>query len=503
MRKEIKDIIIFDTTLRDGEQTPGVSMNIEEKIQIALQLEKLGVDIIEAGFATSNKNDFTAIQKISEQITNSTVCSLARAIDSDIKTAGMAIASSKNKRIHTFIATSKIHMEHKLKMTEDEVIKRAVNSILQAKEFTEDVEFSLEDATRTDIGFMIEIIDAVVEAGASTINLPDTVGIAMPSEIGKMVKDVNDYIGNRAVISVHNHNDLGLGVANSLEALKYGARQIECTINGIGERAGNAALEEIIMTMETRKDLYGEYKTNINKKEIYPTSKLVSNITGITPQANKAIVGKNAFLHESGIHQDGILKNKETYQIIDPKDIGYNLENTLVLGKHSGTAAFKDKVKSLGFNLEKEDLDKAFEEFKDLCMDKKEIYDEDISAIVLNDLKEQKEIVSLQSVYYINKDIYISILRDNLVKSQSVKGNGTMDSIFKTIDQIVEIKGRLISYNVESIAKGKDSLAKATVKVEIDGKKYSGTGLNLDTLSASGLAYVAATNKYLNEKEIK
>jgi len=495
----MKNILIFDTTLRDGEQTPGVSMNVDEKIQIAMQLEKLGVDVIEAGFARSNKNDFKAIEEISQRIQNSTICSLARAMDEDIKVAGEAIQSAKNKRIHTFIATSKIHMEHKLKLSEEEVIKKAVNAVTYAKEFVDDVEFSLEDAGRTDSGFMIEIIDAVIEAGAKTINLPDTVGIRMPNEIGDMVRIVNDYIGDRAIISVHNHNDLGLGVANSLEAIKYGARQIECTINGIGERAGNAALEEIIMTIETRKDIFKDYKTNINKKEIYKTSKLVSNITGITPQDNKAIVGRNAFLHESGIHQDGILKNKDTYQIIDPKDIGYELDNTLVLGKHSGRAAFKSKVEELGFKIDEKQLDIAFYEFKSLSMDKKEIFDEDISAIILNDLKEQKEIISMESVYFINKDIYVSILEGSTVKTQSVKGNGTMDSIFKTIDQIVKIEGRLLSYTVESVAKGKDSLAKAVVRVRIDGNEYTGTGLNLDTLSASGLAYVAAVNKYLNK----
>ena len=406
----MKDIIIFDTTLRDGEQSPGASMNIDEKIQIALQLEKLGVDVIEAGFAASNTADFTAIQKISEQITTSTVCALSRAVMSDIEKAGKAIEKAKSKRIHTFIATSKIHMEHKLNMTEDKVLRRAVDSVIYANSFTGDVEFSCEDAGRTDIGFLIEMCSSVVEAGATTINLPDTVGFMMPSEVGKMVKTIYDYIGDRAIISVHNHNDLGLGVANSLEAINNGAGQIECTINGIGERAGNAALEEVVMAIRTRKDIFKNIKTNINIKEIYPTSKLVSNITGIKPQPNKAIIGENAFSHESGIHQDGILKNKSTYEIINPEDIGMINHKNIVLGKLSGRAAFKDKLDELGFHLNEEDFNMAFSGFKELSSMKKEIFDDDISAIVVGELKEIEEKVSFDKISFnkIANDIGIS-----------------------------------------------------------------------------------------------
>jgi len=496
----MEKIIIFDTTLRDGEQSPGASMNIDEKIQIALQLEKLGVDVIEAGFAASNEADFTAIQKISEQVTNSTVCALSRAISSDIKKAGEALRYAKNKRIHTFIATSNIHMKHKLNMSEKEVLKRAVEAVTYAKSFTNDVEFSCEDAGRSSYTFLIEIIDAVIEAGATTINIPDTVGFMLPSEIGRLVKTVKEYVGERAIISVHNHNDLGLAVANSLEAIENGARQIECTINGIGERAGNAALEEIVMAIKTRKDLFRNIDTNINIKEIYPTSKLVSSITGIKPQPNKAIIGENAFSHESGIHQDGVLKNKFTYEIINPEDIGITDNKNIVLGKLSGRAAFKDKLEELGFNLNETDFNIAFGSFKELASMKKDIFDEDITAIVIGELKEIEEKVSFDRIYFnkISNDIGVSLIVDGEIIKKSVLGNGSIDSIFKGIDSIVGIEGRLIDYKINSITKGKDALAEAHVKVRIDDIIYEGYGLNLDTLSASGLAYLNAVNKFLN-----
>ena len=304
-----QNIIIFDTTLRDGEQSPGASMNIEEKIQLALQLEKLGVDVIEAGFAAASPGDFDAIRRISEQVKTSTVCSLARALDRDIKAAGEAIQSAELQRIHTFIATSPIHMEYKLKMTPDQVIKKAIDAVTYAKTFCNDIEFSCEDAGRSDVGFLKEILDAVINVGATTLNIPDTVGYRMPSEMGAIIKQLHDSVGERAILSVHNHNDLGLAVASSIECILNGARQVECTINGLGERAGNAALEEVVMALRTRHDIFDGYDTNINIKEIYPTSRLVSTITGIEPQPNKAIVGKNAFAHESGIHQDGVLKH--------------------------------------------------------------------------------------------------------------------------------------------------------------------------------------------------
>ncbi|SFV57872.1 2-isopropylmalate synthase [hydrothermal vent metagenome] len=503
MSREI--IKIFDTTLRDGEQSPGASMNTEEKIQIAIQLEKLGVDIIEAGFAAASPGDFDAISRIAQRVTNSTVCSLARAIDRDIKAAGEAIARAKMKRIHTFIATSSIHMEHKLKMTPDEVIKRAIQSVSYAREFVDDVEFSCEDAGRSDIGFLKEISDAVIDAGATTINLPDTVGFRLPSEIGAMVKEMSEYTKNRAIISVHNHNDLGLGVANSLEAVMNGARQIECTINGLGERAGNAALEEIVMTLKTRGDVFSNFKTNINTKEIYPSSRLIANITGIEPQPNKAIVGKNAFAHESGIHQDGMLKNRNTYEIIHPSDIGLDITDTLVLGKLSGRAAFRDKLAKLGFKLEDEALNSSFERFKILADKKKEIYDDDLRALVTNEMTKAVqvfELVSLQLMDCSNgvPSAAICIKKDNKEIVDASIGDGTMDAIFKTIDRISGYEGRLMDYRVKSVSKGKDALASVTVKVAFNDNEPAiiGHGLNIDTMLASARAYIGALNSYLS-----
>jgi 2-isopropylmalate synthase len=434
-------IKIFDTTLRDGEQSPGASMNTEEKIQIAIQLEKLGVDIIEAGFAAASPGDFEAISKIAERVEKSTVCSLARAVERDIKSAGEAIAQANMRRIHTFIATSPIHMRYKLKMSSDEVIKRGVNSVLYAREFTDDVEFSCEDAGRSDIGFLKEISDAVIEAGATTINLPDTVGFKMPSEIAEMIAIMSGHIGERATLSVHNHNDLGLGVANSLEAILHGARQIECTINGLGERAGNASLEEIVMILQTRKDIFSHFQTNINTREIYPTSRLIANITGIEPQPNKAIVGKNAFAHESGIHQDGMLKNRETYEIITPADIGLDIDDTLVLGKHSGRAAFRDKLLKLGFNLNDEDLNSSFQRFKLLADRKKSIYDDDIRAIVTNEITKATQIYKLLSMQIMNfsggvASSTVTIEKGDREIVDASIGEGSVDAIFKTIDRV-------------------------------------------------------------------
>ena len=498
-------IKIFDTTLRDGEQSPGASMNTEEKIQIAIQLEKLGVDIIEAGFAAASPGDFDAISQIAKRVTNSTVCSLARAIDRDIKVAGEAIAEAKRKRIHTFIATSSIHMEHKLKMTPEEVIKRAVRAVSYAREFVEDVEFSCEDAGRSDIGFLKEISDAVIEAGASTINLPDTVGFRLPHEIGEMVKIMSEYVGQRAIISVHNHNDLGLGVANSLSAIENGARQVECTINGLGERAGHAALEEIVMTLKTRQDVFSNYRTNINTKEIFPSSRLIATITGIEPQPNKAIVGKNAFAHESGIHQDGMLKNRETYEIISPADIGLDITDTLVLGKLSGRAAFKDKLEKLGFELTEEALNASFERFKILADKKKEIYDDDLRALVTNEMTKAVQIFELISLQVMDSSngipsAAITIKHEDKEITDAGIGNGSMDAIFKTIDRISGYEGRLMDYKVKSVSKGKDALANVTVKVSFEENEPSiiGHGLNIDTMLASARAYVGALNSYLS-----
>ena len=504
------NIIIFDTTLRDGEQSPGASMNTEEKIQIALQLEKLGVDVIEAGFAAASPGDADAISKISEQVKNSTVCSLSRALESDIKIAGEALQKAKKKRIHTFIATSPIHMEYKLKMTPEKVIQKAIRAVEYAKTFCDDVEFSCEDAGRSDIGFLKEILDAVIKAGATTVNLPDTVGYRMPSEMGEIIKSIYDFIGSRAIISVHNHNDLGLATASSVACIQNGARQVECTINGLGERAGNAALEEIAMILHTRKDIFSGYSTNINIKEIYPTSRLVSSITGIDTQPNKAIVGKNAFAHESGIHQDGVLKKAQTYEIMKASDIGLD-RNSIVLGKHSGRHAFKDKLIDLGFNLKDADIDKAFKRFKFLADAKKEIFDDDIRALVAEEIIKTKEFYKLVTLQLSDcnpgglPSAAVTITYDGEQKTDAAIGNGTMDAIFKVIDRICNVNGKLKEYKVDSVTQGKDALAKVIVKVVFgeDETVVIGHGLSVDTMLATAKAYIGALNSHLSMKNRK
>lgn len=505
----MEKIKIFDTTLRDGEQSPGASMNIEEKIRIALQLEKLGVDIIEAGFAASSPGDFEAILKIAQNVKKSCVCSLARAIDSDIKAASDAIAPAPLKRIHTFIATSPIHIEHKLKMKPSEVIKRAINAVQYAKSLVSDVEFSCEDACRSDIGFLKEIISAVLEVGAGTINIPDTVGYRLPNEIGAIFAEIHKITQGRAILSAHCHNDLGMAVANSIEAIKNGARQVECAVNGLGERAGNTALEEIAMIIKTRKDLFKGLGIGINTKEICPTSKLISDITGIRPQPNKAIVGKNAFAHESGIHQDGVLKHRETYEIINPTDIGFVQDSNLVLGKHSGRAAFKNKAKALGFrNLSEEAIESAFAKFKVLCDSKKEVFDDDLREILGEKVREIPQIFSLNMLQISACSTgkfcaAMSIIKDGVEISDSALGNGAVDSVLKSVDRISGIAGRLKEYRVESVTSGKDALAKVVVKVEFEPHKNAliGHGLDIDTMSATAKAYINALNSYLSMKE--
>jgi len=502
-------IYVFDTTLRDGEQSPGCSMNTEEKIRVALQLEKLGVDVIEAGFAAASPGDFDAVSRIAEVVKNSSICSLSRAIDKDIKQAGLAVQNAPKHRIHTFIATSPIHMKYKLKMSEDEVIKRAIRAVEYAKTFVDDVEFSLEDAGRSDISFMKEVMDAVINAGATTINLPDTVGYRLPSELGSMVKQLSDFAANRAIISVHNHNDLGLATANTLESVMNGARQIEVTINGLGERAGNSALEEAVMAIKTRKDAFGGLYTDINTAEIYPTSRLVATITGVEPQQNKAIVGKNAFSHESGIHQDGVLKHQETYEIMKPEDVGVFKESTLILGKHSGRAAFRDKINQLGFDkVSDEELNATFEKFKILADKKKDITDDDVRMLITDEaLNSDKtyDLLGLQISDCSNGMPMAAVTikyKDEIIKDANI-GDGTMDAIFKTIDRLTGYDGQLKDYKVLSVTEGKDALAKVTTRVSFDEEspEFVGHGLSIDTMLATAKAYVGAVNSYLSQKE--
>ena len=508
-----KNIIIFDTTLRDGEQSPGASMNTSEKIQIAQQLEKLNVDVIEAGFAAASLGDFDAIFQIAKTIKNSSICSLARAIDGDIKAAGDAVSFSNKNRIHTFIATSPIHMQYKLKMSSDQVIKKAVHAVQYAKTFVDDVEFSLEDAGRSDLSFMKEITQAVIEAGAKTINLPDTVGYRLPNEIKYMVEQMVafiDSIKSNAIVSLHNHNDLGFAVANTLAGIEAGAGQVECTINGLGERAGNAAMEEIVMTLKTRQDLFPGITTNINTKEIYQASRMVANITGIEPQPNKSIVGKNAFSHESGIHQDGVLKHQETYEIMKPEDIGIEKNNSIVLGKHSGRAAFKSTISNLGFSdLSNEALNAAFERFKAICDKKKEITDDDIRMIVADEkLNNNKtfEITAVQISDFSNgiPSAVVTIKHQDKEITDASIGEGAVDAIFKTIDRITGYNGTLIDYKVNSVSEGKDALAKVNCKVTFDYGEHTmlGHGLSIDTMIASARAYVGALNSYLSMQDM-
>ncbi len=551
----LDDIVIFDTTLRDGEQSPGASMNIEEKIKIALQLEKLGVDVIEAGFAASSKGDFEAISRIAEVLERTKICSLARAIPSDIEQAAKATQKAKHRRIHTFIATSPIHMQYKLKLSPSQVIQKAVEAVRYAKSLCDDVEFSCEDALRSDMGFLREIIPAVIEAGASTINLPDTVGYRLPAEIGAFITEVHSFVQDSALLSMHCHNDLGLAVANSIAAINAGVRQVECTIgafitevhsfvqdsallsmhchndlglavansiaainagvrqvectiNGLGERAGNTALEELVMIIKTRKELFS-VDTHINTKEIYPTSKLVADITGICPQPNKAIVGKNAFAHESGIHQDGVLKHRETYEIISPSDIGMPESTNLVLGKHSGRAAFKDKIASLGFSLSDDELQAAFVRFKHLCDSKKEVFDDDIRAIIGEETTHIPQIftLSLVQVSVCSNAKYcaaVSIIRDGIELSDSALGNGAVDCVLKSIDRVSGIAGTLKDYKVESVTSGKDALAKVVVKAEFSSahRAVIGHGIDVDTMSATAKAYISALNSYLSMRDL-
>ena len=501
-------IIVFDTTLRDGEQSPGCSMNTEEKIRVALQLEKLGVDVIEAGFAAASPGDFDAVSRIAEVVKNSSICSLSRAVENDIKQAGLAVCKAPKHRIHTFIATSPIHMQYKLKMTPDEVIKRAIHAIEYARTFVDDVEFSFEDAGRSEISFMKEMMDAVIGAGAKTINLPDTVGYRLPNELGAMIKELTAYANDRAIISVHNHNDLGLATANTLAAVLNGARQIEVTINGLGERAGNSALEEAVMAIKTRKDAFGDLYTTINTPELYATSRLVATITGVEPQQNKAIVGKNAFSHESGIHQDGVLKHQETYEIMRPEDVGVIKDSTLILGKHSGRAAFRDKIVHLGFDkVSDEELNASFERFKILADKKKEITDDDVRMLITDEaLNHDKtyELIGLQISDCSNgmPMAAVTIKHNGEILRDAAIGDGTMDAIFKTIDRLTGITGELNDYKVISVTEGKDALAKVTTRVTFDASSPSfvGHGLSIDTMLATAKAYLGSMNSYLSQK---
>ena len=495
-------LIIFDTTLRDGEQSPGASMTQEEKIRIAKQLERLGVDIIEAGFAAASPGDFDSINAIAKTIKKATVCSLARAIEADIVKAGAAIKPAKNKRIHTFIATSKIHMENKLRMKPSQVLDRAVEAVKFALTYTDDVEFSAEDAVRSDINFLIEVFDAVIQAGAKTINVPDTVGYSVPEFWGQRIKTLIGKVPNskNVIWSTHCHNDLGMAVANSLSAVLNGARQVECTINGLGERAGNASLEEIVMAVKVRKDIF-KIDTQINTEQIVPTSKLVSTITGYPVQPNKAIVGANAFAHESGIHQDGVLKHRETYEIMFAQDVGWGA-NKISLGKLSGRNAFKTRLVDLGIQIDSEELlNETFNRFKLLADKKSQIFDEDIHALVgrenITESVDRFKLVSLKSTSESGKapcsDIVMTV--DEIKHSSKAEGGGPVDATFKAIELVVKSSAELLLFSVNNITSGTDSQGVVIVRLESGGRIVNGQGSDTDIVFASAKAYMNALNK--------
>lgn len=500
-----KHIKIFDTTLRDGEQSPGCSMNKEEKVEVARQLERLNVDIIEAGFAIASKGDFEAIQAIAAAVSTPTICSLSRAKKDDIKLAADAIAKANHQRIHTFIATSPIHMEYKLKMTPDQVVESAVEAVKYAKSFVQDVEFSCEDAGRSDQAFLVRVLTKVIKAGATTVNIPDTVGYKTPEDYGALIGYLNDTVPGieNVAISVHCHDDLGFATANSLAGVMNGATQIECTINGIGERAGNTALEEVVMALKTRQDQY-QADTQINTKEIMKASRLVTHITGSVVQPNKAIVGANAFAHEAGIHQDGILKHRQTYEIMSAEDVGLT-ENSLVLGKHSGRHAFADRLKTLGFELDKDELNRAFERFKALADKKKEVLDQDLEAIVSDEVSHADEIYKLNHVQVISGDTSkptatIQLQKDDEQLDGTGTGAGAVDAIYKTIDEMTGLTIQLVDYNIHSVTGGTDALAEVTVRIKDNDRVFVGRGASLDVLVASAKAYIGAINKQLAQQ---
>jgi len=507
-------IVIFDTTLRDGEQSPGYSMNTREKLELARQLARLRVDVMEAGFPIASPDDFEAVKVVSQNIREGiSIAGLCRTRDQDIDRAWEALQHAERPRIHTFIATSDIHMQYKLKMSREEVMEAAVRAVKRARGYTNDVEFSCEDACRTDLDFLCRMVEAAITAGATTINIPDTVGYAIPWEYGERIRNLMNRVPNidTVVVSVHCHNDLGLAVSNSLEGVRYGARQIECTINGIGERAGNASLEEVVMAIRTRRDLL-DAETGINTEEIYKASKLLTTITGVPVQPNKAIVGANAFAHEAGIHQHGMLSHALTYEIMTPQSVGVP-QSRLVLGKHSGRHALKKRLQDLGVDLNEEDLNRAFVRFKELCDKKKEVFDDDLLAIV------EEQVLAIAETYVLDHLQFASgtgmiptatirLKKEDEIFQESGWGDGPVDATFKAIDQITGIHPRLKDYSLRAVTSGKDALGEVMVSLEVDGQTVVGRGTSTDVIEASAKAYLNAINRVIGRtapatKEVK
>ncbi len=530
MTKDISQerVIIFDTTLRDGEQAPGASLSMAEKLEIAQQLAVLGIDVIEAGFPVSSPAQFEATKMVAEQVKGPTICALARAHKDDIDSAGRAVAPAKKKRIHTFIATSPIHMEHKLRKAPAEVLKMAVEAVKFAKTFTDDVEFSPEDACRSEMPFLVEVLTAVIEAGATTLNIPDTVGYVLPYEYGQIIAQLREKVPgiDRCIISTHCHNDLGQATANSLAGVRNGARQVECTVNGLGERAGNAAMEEIVMAIHTRPDFFGgstllpsttlragttgrdragALTTNIKTTQIYKTSQLVSRLTGFVIQPNKAIVGANAFAHESGVHVDGMLKERSTYEIMTPETIGLT-GSRMVLGRHTGRHGFGDRCKRLGYKLSKEEIDQAYQKFLAIADKKKEIYDEDVIAIIDDEVRVIEHAYELEYLRVLietgtSPTAKVKIRAKDGVKEAQAEGDGPVDAAYEAIRAATGYSPALESYSIRAVTSGKEALGEATVKIKTDNRTFVGRGISTDIIEASAKAYIDAINRMVAVKD--
>jgi len=497
---------IFDTTLRDGEQSPGCSMDLNEKLRMARQLAKLGVDIIEAGFPIASKGDFAAVERIAGEVEGPIIAGLSRAMAQDIDRCWEAVKGAAKSRIHTFIATSDLHLKHKLKMSREEVLRDAVAAVKHAKQYTDDVEFSPEDATRSDLSFLTEVCEAVIGAGAKTINIPDTVGYTAPEEFYKLIRHLKEKVPNieEATISVHCHDDLGLAVANSLAAVRAGARQVECTINGIGERAGNASLEEIAMTLKVRRDAF-KVQTNINTEQIYHSSKLLSLITGVRVQPNKAIVGDNAFAHEAGIHQDGVLKHVMTYEIMTPESVGW-IQNRLVMGKHSGRHALRRRLDELGYDLPEDEFQRVFDSFKALADRKKEVFDDDLEVLVFEqniDLKDRYVLKDFKvtSAYNTQAKAEVTVVIDGVEKTGSDTGDGPVEAAFKVIRAVSGFKGELSNFNIAAITGGADAQGEVAVHLKESDREVRGMGTDTDIIKASVKAYINALNRFDHFKE--
>jgi 2-isopropylmalate synthase len=508
-RSETNHVRIFDTTLRDGEQSPGASMNMAEKLEIARALAALGVDVIEAGFPIASVGDFEAVRAIAAEVTGSSVCGLARCNERDIDRAWEAIQFAQKPRIHVFLATSAIHREHKLRMSKAQIVEKAVDSVRRAKVYCADIEFSPEDAARTELDFLCEVVEAAIAAGATTVNIPDTVGYATPVQYATVIRTLRERVPNieQAIISVHCHDDLGLAVANSLAGCEAGARQVECTINGIGERAGNASLEEVVMALKTRFDYYG-LTTGVKTERLYPVSRMLSTITGLTVQRNKAIVGRNAFAHEAGIHQDGMLKDRSTYEIMRPEDVGVP-RTDLVLGKHSGRHALRERVDEMGFTLTEEQLETLFHDFKTLADKKKEVYDEDLTALIekyLEDVPAHWQLISLHTTAGLSvvPTATVGIRRpDGETIQDAATGDGPVDAIFKAVERVTGVRANLKEFVVRSVTQGKDAQGEVTLDLEVesDDRSFRGRAVSTDIIEASAQAYINAVNAIATHKD--